>query len=155
VKRSTKAKTMDDQPQQWVRWYDRYPNLSIIMKITEHLPKSIQLKVAETLFDMVTQYYTVLDTAADLKSLGPELVMSLNKSHRKQRWYDAIPQLHKALNMMLVMPEPLLFHLDERCTKLREFVQEQQRRLPPPPPRPPQKSAVPNRPPARKPYHHA
>lgn len=146
---------MDNQQQQWVRWYDKYPNISLIMKLTEHLPKHVQTHVGDNLYGLVQKYYEVLEQNSDLKSLGPEVVMSLNKSLRKQRWYDEIPTLHKALNMMLTMPEPLVHHLDDRCTTLLDYVKKESLRKPMyvPPSSGGTQSGRPSRSQPRKPYY--
>lgn len=111
--------------QTFIRWYDKYPNISLIIKISEDLPPWLQAEIGENLIQSITQYQVILEQADIPKSLGAEAVLSLYKSKRKMRWYDQIPQLHKALNMLITLPENAIFQLDAKYEEFAKTLNEQ------------------------------
>ena len=114
---------MPQVPVKFVRWYDKYDNLSRIMAITEMLPAPIQSQIARSLYAMAQHYRDEAHAGMDFRSMGSESILNLYKSKRKQRWYDAIPQLNDALNMMTLMPHVTLLKLDTNCVSLLQLAE--------------------------------
>lgn len=104
------------------RWYDSYSNIRLLIDLSEDLPLAIQQNLGSTLIETIKRYQNLVAASADLRTLGADMVMGLFKSRRKLRWYDHIPELHKAFNMMAILPEPVLEHLNEQCSDLVHFI---------------------------------
>lgn len=118
-------KPMKSPRQTSARWYDKYTHIRDLISLTENLPRSMQENIAEGLITSIKRYQSFSNRDSELRSLGTETVLALYKSHKKQRWYDTIPQMHKAMNLMIALPEPALIHLDQRCASLVAFMQSQ------------------------------
>jgi hypothetical protein len=108
------------------RWYDKYPNLKSLITVTGELPRSIQDSIGENMISTINRYQRLLQDESELRSLGSDVVLGLYKSHKRQRWYDSVPAMHKAFNLLLSLPDPALLHLDDRCAGLVEYIRGQQ-----------------------------
>lgn len=131
---------MNTPPNRPPRWYDAYPNLFIIFEMTEKLPRRFQEQVGDALIE-VLQRHEKLNPGTPLKNVGAGAVMNLYKTKKKQRWYDHIPQLHKAYTQLVVMPEETLYQINEKCVEIVTYIKRQQApayRPPPPVQHPPQ-----------------
>ena len=104
------------------RWYDHYRNIRMLIDLSEGLPVTVQANLGDTLIETIKRYQNLAASSTDLRSMGTEMVMGLYKSRRKLRWYDDSPELHKAYNMMAILPESVLLHLDEQCGDLVHYI---------------------------------
>lgn len=106
-----------------VRWYEKYPNLSAIINLSENLPLSFQEEVGEQLLFIAQQYQIFLNEGSSKPDRVDEKILeSLSKSQQKNRWYDQIPSLHLAMNLLMFLPPEHLFSLDTRCVSLLEDI---------------------------------
>ncbi len=107
------------------RWYDQYNHISSLIKITEQMPAGVQYNIGDNLIGTIERYKEVAQKSDALKSLGADVVLGLYKSRRMLRWYDQIPQLHKAFNMMATLPPDLLGHINGKCNDLVSYMAAQ------------------------------
>lgn len=105
-----------------IRWYDRYPNVSLLMGILENMPRYQQETLSAQLLTLAREFEKVLTYSTETKSLGPTVVLSLYKSKQKSRWYDTIPALHDTLNLLLTFPEPFRKQYDDKCSVIVQKV---------------------------------
>ncbi len=100
------------------RWYSRYPHLEELMNTCEKMPQSVQAKIADEFYTAAHVYYDVLKVVDGLRHVDDDIQAHREKSTRKQRWYDAFPGFHDALNILLEFPEVGLTHFDRRCARI-------------------------------------
>lgn len=113
---------MDEQTQFASRWYDPYPNIRALFTLSGDLPLWIQENLGENLIHSLNRYHHLFYHTTELRSLGPEVVLNLYKSHQRQRCYDTAPHMHKALNMMIMLPKSFLNHFEKRSTDLVDYI---------------------------------
>ena len=107
------------------RWYDQYNHISSLIKMTEQMPTGVQYSIGDNLLSTIERYKEIADKNDALKSLGADVVLGLYKSRRKLRWYDQIPELHKAFTMMATLPPHFLGHLNGKCSDLVQYMAAQ------------------------------
>lgn len=107
------------------RWYDQYNHISSLVKITEQMPTGVQYNIGDNLVSTIERYKEAAEKSDALKSLGADIVLGLYKSRRKLRWYDQIPQLHKAFTMMATLPPQFLDQLNGKCSDLVQYIAAQ------------------------------
>jgi hypothetical protein len=110
-----------------VRWYDRFSNITDMLHITGQMPVAVRLYIGKNLLESVQKYQSQTKNRRqdNFKSLGSKVVLKLYKSKSKLRWYDEIPEIHIALNMMLIaLPDYVLHQINYRCARLIEYISE-------------------------------
>lgn len=107
------------------RWSDEYSNINTLVELCTDLPPVLQHKIGEYFIFALKSYRERLKYNLRLKSLGSRVVLRLYKSKQKRRWYDYVPSIHVAFNMMITLPPECVFQLDQHCVRLviaiREF----------------------------------
>ena len=84
--------------QKYVRWYDKDEYLGAFMVLLEHLPREVQIEIAE---DMLLNISNLLDLNLD------DFINSLSDNNpiSYKRWYDYSPELHSAIESMKNLPK--------------------------------------------------
>jgi hypothetical protein len=100
------------------RWYEKYDNLASIFNYGLYLPKAQQDELGAELLECVQGYHNILKDLCKYENQPDETKWDMERTQRKRRWYDHVPQLHEAYVKMLVLPEPYLGHLDFKCISI-------------------------------------
>ncbi len=107
------------RPIYWFRWYDRYPNIRAIINLSQNLPSEKQLEIGQNLLKTVKQFLEkTMPFQPEAEILQPEVLLNLKHGQDKVRWYDQVPPLHKALNLILVLSPQQRAQLDKECGNL-------------------------------------
>lgn len=110
---------MSETEQRYYRHYDQYGYLSILINLSKNLPESVQLSIGDNLLATIKAYISFLRQYSGFKKLEPKIYWSLYLGSRyKKRWYDEIPELQKAYNLLIVLPDHVLHYLDDCCEEL-------------------------------------
>lgn len=96
---------MEEKPSKKLRWYDRQPVVSKSVSLLENFPPEYQAALGETIIELAEKHCSAKDLMNNLRSLGPEKVLSIFKSKSKQRKTDNVQQMHQAMNYMLILPD--------------------------------------------------
>lgn len=110
-----------------VRWYDRFTHIRAMLHLAEKMPYAAKKHIGKNLLESIQRYHMQYRHAerGTFKNLGSQAVLRLYKSKRKLRWYDQIPELHIALNtMMVALPENVLQQIDMRCAQLLNHIRQ-------------------------------
>lgn len=110
-----------------LRWYDHYNNIRLLITLSEELPRSVQENIGLALNTLIPSYKNVAAGSGYPRSLGTDTVLRLYKSGLKRRWYDSVPQLYKAINMLITLPDVALQGLDKKCELFVEYIQSEKR----------------------------
>jgi hypothetical protein len=101
---------MSDNPHGKKRWYDQQATVSKSITLLETFPSDFQTILGESIIELAENEFNINEMMAELRSLGPEKVLSLFKSKSKRRATDQVSQVHRAMNYMFVLPEgPRIF----------------------------------------------
>ncbi|MBX2859906.1 MAG: hypothetical protein KTR14_01635 [Vampirovibrio sp.] len=101
---------------QYKRFYDEDPDLSRAVNLLIDFPEELQDIIAEGISEMADRHCQVQELMKDLRSLGPDKIMGIHKSKRKQRDSDKNPRVHKTLNYLFILP------IEERKKLAREVL---------------------------------
>lgn len=82
----------------YVRWYDKDPDLSHLMKFIEGLPEEVREEIAQDLIQIILNE---LKTNKD----GEISLLSDNKITEYKRWYDQNLSLHSAVEIIKNLDE--------------------------------------------------
>jgi len=96
---------MADTPSSRQRWHDQQPTVARSVKLLEIFPPDCQILLGETIITLAEKHCKAKELMANLRSLGPEKVLSIFKSKGKRRPYDQLPTVHQALNYMFILPD--------------------------------------------------
>lgn len=112
----------DKQAMHWLRWYDKYPNLRAVINLTEKLPPATQTVIGDQLLKIVKQYWGHHKIKRERNTFAAPFVDKVKKSSMKRRWYDAIPAMRIALNLILMLPPEEIKNLDKECARLVGYI---------------------------------
>jgi len=87
------------------RWYDQQSTVSQSVRLMESFPSEFQIALGESIIELAETQCDIEELMGQLRSLGPEKVLSLFKSKGKRRASDQLPAVHQAMNYLLVLPE--------------------------------------------------
>jgi hypothetical protein len=87
------------------RWYDRQQTISRSVTLLESFPAEFQIILGESIIDIAENQCRVNEVMAELRSLGPEKVLSIFKSKSKQRNLDAHQEVHQAMNYLYILSD--------------------------------------------------
>ena len=96
----------------FVRWYDKDPYLSQMMKILEGLPTQIQETIAQDLLQIVMEKQKQNDD-------GKIAYLNKNLSTQYRRWYDVNPNLLSSMEILRNADEQTK---KEICESVMEFL---------------------------------
>jgi hypothetical protein len=108
----------------WFRWYDRYPNLRAIIKLSEDLSPESQHEIGEKLLTICKRYWRMpyLKKWDGGGGIPSDIISSIRKGCQKNRWYDHIIPMYKALNLILMLPPTSRLQLDKECALLVGYI---------------------------------
>ena len=96
---------MTNLPPDKNRWYDQQPTVSRAVDILNDFPLDFQIVLANSIVEIAESHCNVNELLADLRTLGPEKVLSVFKSKSKRRELDASKEVHHALNCMYILSD--------------------------------------------------
>ncbi len=96
---------MTNLPPEKNRWYDQQPTVSRAVDILNDFPVEFQVVLAVSIVEMAETHCKVNEMMADLRTLGPEKVLSVFKSKSKRRSLDVSKEVHHALNCLYILAE--------------------------------------------------
>lgn len=109
------------------RWYDGISNMTLALLMSQNFPPEIQVLIAKNLNGVIDDCRR--QSKHNLKqaiSVGPyHRVLGLYKAGTRQRWYDPDPKLHRAINFMGTVPEPVLEEFAGRILQVGRYIEEQ------------------------------
>ena len=94
--------TLKDDPTHIVRWSDQDLTLRSVMRSMKTLPENFAVAIGE----QVNQHIIankLLPSNDKLKSFGFEKVVMLMRSKAMRRWYDRLPEVHRAFNNLIML----------------------------------------------------
>jgi hypothetical protein len=100
------------------RWYEKYPNIRSIVKLSADLPEEKQEEIASALNELLQQNVPDLNRLQGFESVGGEIFLHLKKGYEKKRWYDHHAALRGVLNGMVFLPPPVLAEIDMKSDEL-------------------------------------
>jgi hypothetical protein len=115
------------QKETYVRWYDRYNYVRELINQSEHMPEEVQICLGKNLMFSIKSYITFLHKYSGFKKLESKIFWNLYLGNKQiKRWYDKVPQIGKAYNLLIIMPDNVMFFLNDRTGKLLEFMRAQE-----------------------------
>ncbi len=102
----------------WFRWYDRYPNIRAVVRMTENLSDANKTEIGERLLKVVETFWWRNIPRWRGSKIPAETLDKLRKAKQRNRWYDLVPDLRQAMNMIMVLPEEERFRLDRELASL-------------------------------------
>ena len=106
------------------RWYDQQATVSKSISLIETFPQEFQVILGESILSLAEDRCQVKELMAELKSLGPEKVLSLFKSKSKRRSYDSQQELHQAMNYMYVLPDESRIYIATHVIEMANYLYE-------------------------------
>lgn len=106
------------------RWYDQQATVSRSVTLIESFPTEFQVILGESILSLAESHCNVQDVMAELRSLGPEKVLSLFKSKSKRRSYDNQQELHQAMNYLFVLPDESRIFIASHIITLGNYFNE-------------------------------
>jgi len=106
------------------RWYDQQATVSKSVTLIESFPVEFQVILGESILSLAENHCQVKELMAELKSLGPEKVLSLFKSKSKRRSYDNQQELHQAMNYLYVLPDESRIYIATHIIALTNYFYE-------------------------------
>lgn len=97
---------MADKPSPSQRWYEQQPTVSKSVVLLEIFPGEFQVILGDTIIALAEKHCRAKELMANLRSLGPEKVLSIFKSKGKRRPFDQHQSTHQAMNYMYILPDP-------------------------------------------------
>ncbi|HEY9746241.1 MAG TPA: hypothetical protein V6C99_08500 [Oculatellaceae cyanobacterium] len=108
------------------RWYDAIGQMTMALYLSRQLPGEIQQLIAKHLNQAIDEHRQRHKVDRYTASLGPQRTISLYKTASKKRWYDGDPSLHRALTMMIGMPQTYLEEFASRVLDVTQYWVSQQ-----------------------------
>lgn len=96
---------MAETPSSKKRWHDQQPTVARSVKLLEVFPPEFQGLLGETITTLAEKHCKARELMANLRSLGPEKVLSIFKSKSKRRSFDQQPAVHQAMSYMFILPD--------------------------------------------------
>lgn len=87
------------------RFYDQEPTVSRAVTLLFVFPGEWQALIAEGVSAMAERNFCMSQRVRELRSLGTENVLAIHKSRHRNRSYDQIPAVHKAINELRLLPQ--------------------------------------------------
>lgn len=109
---------MDQKPSRKLRWYEQQPVVSKSVSLLESFPPEFQVSLGETIIELAEKHCSAKDLMNNLRSLGPEKVLSIFKSKSKQRKTDQVQEVHQAMNYMLILPDKDRLYIAEQIIEV-------------------------------------
>lgn len=103
------------------RWYDNIGQMTMALYQSKQLPLEIRQLIAHHLNDAIDSHRRHNRADKTTTSLGPQRTLSLYKAANRQRWYDEDPSMHRALTMMIGMPQPYLTEFASRLLDVSQY----------------------------------
>ncbi len=104
------------------RFYENDPLVKQAVEAIFLFPYEIQSIIASGIADLAENECQVKAILEDVKSLGADVVLSIYKSKRRRRQYDGNPNLHQAINYLMVLPEDKRRLLAVKISELIELM---------------------------------
>lgn len=108
------------------RWYDQIGNMTMAVHLSRQLPPEIRVMIARNLNEAIDDYRRIKRKDQGEVSLGAPRVLGLYKAGFRLRWYDPIPELHRAFNLMTTVPERFLSEFAGRVLRVGQYLDQQQ-----------------------------
>lgn len=105
---------MNHSPTDTERWYDLDPAMHQVMDSMKELPIEYVLGIAELINEHI-QDKKLMASSDELKSYGFEKIVMLMRSKIMRRWYDQFPEMHKAVNNLMMIDPVERSHLVYRA----------------------------------------
>lgn len=110
-------------PIHWFRWYDRYPNIRAIIKLSEDLSPATQHEIGEKFLAITQRIWKYPQHRKwDGGAVPADILESLKKGTLKNRWYDQIVPMYKALNLLMMLPPKSRMLVDKECAFLVGYI---------------------------------
>lgn len=106
------------------RFYDQEPSVSQAVELMLVFPDDLLGIVANGLSLIAEREYDAKELLENFRSLGTDKVLALYKSKQKKRKYDQNPQMHRAMNYLMVMSPEKQQVISKRIVELVGYIQE-------------------------------
>ncbi len=112
------AKRHQDLP-----WFDQYPHLSNLILLSPSLQKELQVVLAECILSTLKRYiYLIRKTSPNFKLCVRPLWNLYLSNKQPDKWSEASPKLHKAYSLIMILPEDILYHIDQYAEGLVNYL---------------------------------
>ena len=98
------------------RWYDTDQQIKQTFQLVETMTKKEREEFSANLTRVVNNYRKQQNLENFNVSLGRDKILAYYKAYNKRRWYDQIPNLMRAVNLLSIL------YLEEREQILNKFL---------------------------------
>ncbi len=111
------------------RWYEQDSKIAVSVQLIMKFPVELQQVIFEGVDLLVKRELKNTELANQYKTLGQEKVLAVFKSKQRKRYYDHVPEIHKAMNQIMVLPEDdqafIAGHIIDLVKMIKEYFEAQ------------------------------